>query len=125
MGTMEDAEQYHLCLYLNEEGNALMAERQDIWRMPTVDELVRSLPVVEGNAGCTWNGQSGEMDCTYTPDKTSPLWALDESPIYYWAYEEDADNERSAYFVSYNGWVNTTYKSGGNTRHSYRCVKDN
>ena len=123
-GSVEEAEQYHLCLYLNEEGTKLMPEQQDIWRMPTVDELVRSLPAAGENAGCTWNGQMEQMACESEPFKSGPLWALDEAPIYYWASEEYPEDEREAYFVSHNGWVNITRKTGGNPRHSYRCVKE-
>ena len=123
-GSMAEAEQYHLCLYLNEDGTQLKPERQDIWRMPTVDEIVRSLVVAGKNAGCAWNGEIEQMVCTTEPFKSGPLWALDEAPIYYWAYEESPEDEREAYFVSHNGWVNVTRKFGGNPRHSYRCVKD-
>jgi hypothetical protein len=89
-----------------------------------VDELVRSLVMGGENAGCAWNGERAQMVCEKEPYKSGPLWALDEAPIYYWAYEESAEDERDAYFVAHNGWVNTTRKIGGNPRHSYRCVKE-
>ncbi|RMD93222.1 MAG: hypothetical protein D6814_15915, partial [Calditrichaeota bacterium] len=52
----------------------------------------------------------------------SPLWAPNWSPIYYWAADEF--NERQAYYVSYNGYVQHQPKSWGNPRHGYRCVRE-
>ncbi|MBN1538435.1 MAG: hypothetical protein JW908_16995 [Anaerolineales bacterium] len=121
--TEEEMAQYNLCLYLSADGLTLESEPQNIWRMPTVDDYARSLARHGINAGCVWQGEDNDqMDCEILPDKETPLWAPDLDPIYYWAAEEyDA---REAYFVSYNGWVNTAHKSGGNPRHSYRCVRD-
>jgi hypothetical protein len=119
----EEMAQYNLCLYLSEDGLTLENEPQNIWRMPTVDDYARSLSRHGVNAGCSWDGASQEqMQCEFMPDKETPLWAPDLAPIYYWVAEE-ADEELG-YFVSYNGWVNATVKSGGNPRHSYRCVRD-
>lgn len=111
-----------LCAYLSADGLTLAATPQYIWRMPTVDELVRSLARHGNNAGCTWDGSPGFTDCDRLPDKESPLWATDKAPIYYWA--ADVYNDEAAYFVAYNGAVNRTLKNGGNPRHSYRCVRD-
>ena len=121
--TTDEMARYNLCLYLSEDGLTLMAEPQNIWRMPTVSEYAGALARHGINAGCAWDGAStGQMDCVIQPDKETPLWAPDLEPIYYWAAEEY--DERLAYFVAYNGWVNVTLKSGGNPRHSYRCVRD-
>jgi hypothetical protein len=119
----EDMAQYNLCRYLSEDGLSLKTEPQDVWRMPTVDDYARSLTRHGENAGCTWQGETNaQMACELLPDKETPLWAPDLDPIYYWAADEY--NDREAYFVSYNGWVNTSYKPGGNPRHSHRCVRD-
>ncbi|MBN1890918.1 MAG: hypothetical protein JW850_23180 [Thermoflexales bacterium] len=119
----EEMAKYNLCLYLGQDGLSLETEPQNIWRMPTVNDYARSFSRHGKNAGCVWDGQDrAQMACEILPDKETPLWAPDLDPIYYWAAEEYS--EREAYFVSYNGWVNTTYKAGGNPRHSYRCVRD-
>ncbi len=119
----EDMQTYNLCRYLSEDGLTLMDQPQDIWRMPTTDELVRSLARHGENAGCTWKGEvARQSQCTIVPDKESPLWASDQPVIYYWS--ADAYSEREGYFVAYNGMVNATYKAGGNPRHSYRCVRE-
>jgi hypothetical protein len=56
------------------------------------------------------------------PDKESPLWSTAQSVIYYWT--ADSYGEKLGYFVAYNGSVNAAYKSGGNPRHGYRCVRE-
>lgn len=119
----EEMQKYNLCLYLSEDGTTLEAEAQNIWRMPTINEYASAYARHGVNAGCVWLGEGNDqMTCDIKPDKETPLWAPDLEPIYYWAAEES--DERTAYFVSYNGWVNATYKAGGNPRHSYRCVRE-
>lgn len=111
-----------LCRYLSANGLTLMDAPQDIWRMPTVDEFVRSLMLHGENAGCVWSGGSGWLDCDMQPDKETPLWAPDRDPIYYWAADEDGTDQ--AYYVSYNGSVHSQNKGWGNPRHGYRCVRE-
>lgn len=114
---------YNLCLYLSKDGLTLEKELQNIWRMPTIDDYARSYTRKGKIASCFWEGgDQDQMTCETNPNKETPLWAPDLSPIYYWAAEEY--NDSLAYYVSYNGWVNKTIKTGGNPRHSYRCVRD-
>lgn len=121
--TAEDMAHTNVCLYLAEDGLTLLEEPQHIWRMPTVDDYVRSFARHGENAGCTWQGEYNQsVECEIPPDKETPLWATDLAPIYYWAAEEY--NPEMGYFVSYNGFVNATLKYSGNPRHSYRCVRD-
>lgn len=111
-----------LCHYLDEDGKTLRDEPQARWRMPTVNEIVRSLVLHGENAGCVWDGVSGRAECRLRPDKETPLWAPDAAPIYYWAADEyDAEQ---AYFVGYNGSVARQPKNFGNPRHGYRCVRE-
>ena len=121
--TAENMAATNLCRYLSADGTTLMDEPQDVWRMPTTDELVRSLVRHGESAGCEWNGEIREQgECEVLPDKESPLWATDYPTIYYWS--ADSYNESRGYFVAYNGMVNATRKTGGNPRHSYRCVRE-
>jgi len=120
--TQRDMDQTGLCRYLDASGERLMPTPQNIWRMPTTDEVVRSLVHRGQNAGCIWDGLSNKAQCSLTPDKETPLWAPDQPPIYMWSGEE-ASAEK-AYYVSYNGWVRTQPKSWGNPRHGYRCVRE-
>jgi uncharacterized membrane protein len=115
-------ETYGLCRYLSADGTTLMEEPQDVWRMPSTDEIARSLMLHNQNAGCTWDGTTGRMRCDRMPDKETPLWAPDEPPVYYWSADEyDAEE---AYYVSYNGSVSHQPKNFGNPRHGYRCVRE-
>ncbi|MBC7250071.1 MAG: hypothetical protein H5T62_07285 [Anaerolineae bacterium] len=120
--TAEDMQTTGLCRYLSEDGTTLLTEPQDIWRMPTTDEIVRSLVRGGENAGCLWDGESDKAVCERQPNKETPLWAPDEEPIYYWSADEY--DEREAYYVSYNGWIGQQAKDWGNPRHGYRCVRE-
>jgi len=120
-GTTADMRNTGLCRYLSKDGLTLMSEPQNIWRLPTTDELVRSLVRDGENAGCTWDGESTRAECRVMPNKDTPLWAPDWSPIYYWSADEH-DAER-AWYVAYNGnGVSHQPKSWGNPRHGYRCI---
>jgi hypothetical protein len=119
----EDMAQTNLCRYLSADGRTLLDEPQDIWRMPTTDEVIRSLGRHGVNAGCTWQGEfRKQVTCDVRPDKESPLWSTDRPVIYYWT--ADAHSEDRGYFAAYNGTVNAAYKLGGNPRHGYRCVRE-
>ncbi len=121
--TPDDMREYCLCAYLSEDGKTLMDEPQHIWRLPTTDEIIRSLCLHGENAGCTWDGTSSHAVCRVTPDKETPLWAPDQPPVYYWSADEyDSVN---AYYVNYVGsgvWHQP--KRWGNPRHGYRCVRE-
>jgi hypothetical protein len=121
--TGEDMAATNLCLYLSEDGLTLKNTVQGVWRMPTTDEIVRSLARHGENTGCEWQGERGVMvECDERPDKESPLWSTDHAPIYYWSADEH--DEQHAYFVAFNGTVADTKKHGGNPRHSHRCVRE-
>jgi len=121
--TMEDMSTTGLCLYLSGDGLTLREEPQGVWRMPTTNEIVRSLVRDGENAGCTWDGTSAGARCEVTPDKEMPLWVPSWSPIYYWSGDEY--DQREAYYVSYHGGiVSHQDKSWGNPRHGYRCVRE-
>lgn len=126
--TAEDMDETGLCRYLSEDGTRLMPEWQGIWRLPTTDEVVRSLVQGGEHAGCVWDGVSLVADCERQPNKDTPLWAADESPIYYWTADEY--DEGSAWYVPYTGgrryggWIGQQPKHWGNSRHGYRCVRE-
>ena len=120
--TQEDMQAYGLCRYLSEDGLTLMDEPQDVWRMPTTDEFVRSLVKRGQNAGCSWDGKGDKVSCRVRPDKETPLWAPEQEPIYMWT-GDDSDG-REAQYVSYNGHVGEQPKNWGNPRHGHRCVRE-
>lgn len=117
-----------LCRYLSPDGMELMAQPQDLWRLPTTHEVVASLVRQGQPAGCTWEGRSSAAACDRQPNKDTPLWAPDEAPIYYWTADEyDA---ASAWYVPYTGGLRYggaiahQAKDWGNSRHGYRCVHE-
>jgi hypothetical protein len=122
--TQEEMERYGLFRYLAADGVTLVDEPQDVWRMATRDEIVRSLVRNGENAGCVApeGPRRGQAICRDTPDKETPLWGPDIPFIYMWAAHE-RDSAR-AYYVSYNGWVQHQPKRWGNPRHGYRFVRE-
>ena len=124
----KDMEETCICRYLSADGKTLMHEPQDIWRMPTTEEIIRSLVGGGENAGCIWDKDSGKADCVRQPNKDTPLWAPDEEPIYYWSADEY--DEESAWYVPYTGGIRYggvighRPKGWGNPRHGYRCVRE-
>jgi len=120
--TQADMEATGLCRYLSEDGLTLMDQAQDTWRMPTADEMARSLVRRGQNAGCSWNGKEGRLTCRVRPEKETPLWAPDQPPIYYWT--GTASDRDHAWYVSYNGSMADQPKDWGNPRHGYRCVRE-
>ncbi len=107
---------------MSSSGHDITLVPQDVWRMPTIDEIVRSLARHGQNAGCVWGGQVGRADCEITPDKETLLWAPDQPPVYYWSADEY--DEQRAYYASNNGHVGYQLKDWGNPRHGHRCVRE-
>jgi hypothetical protein len=120
--TEEDMRSHNVCLYLNREGTQLMPTRQNIWRMPTTDEMVRSLVRHGVNAGCAWDGTTGRPSCDTRPDKETPLWDPQARVIYYWTADEADDD--TAYFVVYHGEVVAVPKFMALGSRGYRCVRE-
>jgi hypothetical protein len=125
--TESDMQATGLCQYLCADGTALMPEPQNVWRMPTTDEVVCSLVRRGDSAGCKWDGESTRAECQRQPNKDTPLWAPDEAPIYYWT--GDGYDEDEAWYVPYTGgglyggMIDHQPKHWGNARHGFRCVK--
>ncbi len=120
--TMDDMADTGLCGFLDADGERLVDPPSHIWRMPTADEVVRSLTRHGVSAGCVWSGGAGQASCRISPDKETPLWAPDQPPIYMWTGTTRGDEE--AWFVNYLGFVSAQPRQFGNPRHGYRCVKE-
>jgi hypothetical protein len=99
--SLEEAKR--VCRYLSEDGLRLADEPQDIWRLPTVEEVVRSLTRHGKNAGGEWDEETHQATFRSRPDKESPLWDPDSQIIYWWTATE-VDPERVDR-VAYNGYV--------------------
>jgi len=107
-----------LCGHLSEDGMSLLPTPVRVWRLPTADEVVRSLTRGGTNAGCTWDGRPGHARCARPPDKETPLWAPDQAAIYY--LTSDRTDGQHVLGVNYTGGVTPHRRTSG---IGYRCVK--
>jgi hypothetical protein len=110
-----------VCQYLAEDGLTLAHSPQSIWRLPAVDEAVRSMARHGQNSGGEWEPETGEATYNTTPDKESPLWNIHSQVIYWWTATE-IDEER-AYIIVYDGKVWSRSKRFGPEYLGFRCVK--
>ena len=114
-------EAQQVCQYLSEDGLTLATISQDSWRLPTVDEAVRSMALHGQNSGGEWNVETAEATYETPPDKESPLWNSYSQVIYWWTATE-IDDER-AYIIVYDGKVWLRAKQFGPAYLGFRCVK--
>jgi len=110
-----------VCRHLSEDGLGLADEAQDIWRLPTVEEVVRSLTRHGMNAGGEWDEGSHPATYRTRPDKESPLWNPDSQIIYWWTATE-VDPEH-VYRVAYNGYVLVVPKKMSMGSCAFRAVR--
>jgi len=73
-----------ICAHLSIDGTKLEKDEVNIWRLPTVDEAVRSMVYHGNNAGGTWNKIDKKAIYKIQPDKESPLWNIHLKTIYWW-----------------------------------------
>ncbi len=116
-----DMQQFNVCRYLSDDGMRLDTTVQGYWRMPSTDEVVRSLVTHGEHAGCTWNGGVGGQPCATLPDKETLLWNPGFPVIYLWTADEAGPSE--AYDVTYNGAVRAMPKFTALGSQGYRCVR--
>jgi len=109
------------CEYLSEDGSTATPTPQQVWRLPTVDEAVRSMALHGSNSGGVWNAETYEATYETTPDKESPLWNPHSQVIYWWTATEI--NEERAYMIVYDGKVWPRSKDFGPAYLGFRCVK--
>jgi hypothetical protein len=113
-------EAQRVCQYLSEDGLTLESTPQDIWRLPTVDEAVRSMARHRQNSGGEWDAETAVATYETSPDKESPLWNIYSQVIYWWtATEIDAGR---AYIIVYDGKVWPRAKDFGPAYLGFRCV---
>ena len=110
------------CACLSEDGQTLAPEPQNRWRLPTVDDAVRSMARHGLNSGGVWDVAAAEATYETKPDKESPLWNVHSQVIYWWmATEVDSDR---AYIIVYDGKVWMRDKDFGAAYLGFRCVKE-
>lgn len=110
------------CAHLGEDGFAVSSHPEHIWRLPTVEEAVRSMARHGENSHGVWDAQAAAATYQTTPDKESPLWDPHSQVIYWWtATEIDAEH---AYIVVYDGKVWARTKELGPAYLGFRCVRE-
>lgn len=118
-GTWNDA--VRICSRLNADGATLADSAVNIWRLPTVEEVVRSQARHGNNAGGIWEPATGKADYTVLPDKESPLWQLHSPIIYWWTATEV--NDSTVYRAVYNGGVQRLSKKVRAGYLGFRAVR--
>jgi hypothetical protein len=110
------------CRHLTADGRTLADEPQNIWRLPTIDEAVRSMQRHGQNCEGRWDSAAKLARYTQTPDKESPLWDVYSPVIYWWTADEARD--RDAYIIVYDGkvWPHAKHSHWGYL--GFRAVKD-
>jgi hypothetical protein len=114
-------QQFNVCRYFGDDGMRLEITAQRYRRMPSTDEVVRSLVTRSARAGCAWNGRTGRQPCATLPDKETPLWNPRFPLIYLWTANEAGHSE--AYDVTYNGVVRAMPRFTAPGSQGYRCVR--
>ena len=110
------------CRRLNSGGRSFEPSDQGIWRLPTIDEAVRSMTRGGLNSGGEWDVQTRTASYANTPDKESPLWNVYSQVIYWWtATSTDRDH---AFIIAYDGNVWQRSKTLGTGDLGFRCVKE-
>jgi hypothetical protein len=108
--------------YLTADGLSLATQPQDLWRLPTREEVVRSLSRDNLNAGGDWDAARERASYQRKPDKESPLWDPYAPLIYLWT-ADDVDPQR-AWVVVYHGGVYPQSKSLGSSSLGFRAVRE-
>lgn len=109
------------CQYLAADGTALATTPQNVWRLPTVEEAVRSLARHGENSGGVWDAARAQTTYQTRPDKESPLWDVHSQVIYWWT--ATAVDDEDAYMIVYDGKVWPRDKAFGPAYLGFRCVK--
>ncbi len=111
----------YACQHLSEDGLTLLHSPQNIWRLPTVEEAVRSMARHGKNSHGKWDAVTVVAAYDTPPDKESPLWNVHSQVIYWWT--DTAIDEDKAYIIVYDGKVWPRSKSFGPEYLGFRCVK--
>jgi hypothetical protein len=118
--TWEEAR--HRCRHLTADGLSLAEAPQDVWRLPTVEEAVRSMHRRGRNSGGSWDAVRAQASYDHRPEKESPLWNVHSKVIYWWTATEATG--RDAYVIVYDGKVWPRPKLARWGSLGFRAVKD-
>ena len=119
--TKQQFDTHNACLYLNESGTELLRTKQNTWRMPTTDEVLRSLTRTGINAGCYWDESKSRPSCREKSLHETPLWDTDGDVIYLWTEEVSPGEAR---YVIYRGRIFSVPKYDRAGSLGFRCVRN-
>ena len=111
-----------MCRHLTADGASIASTPQDIWRLPTVDEVVRSMARHGVNSGGAWDPARARASYATRPDKESPLWNPHSVIIYWWTSSEE--DEGRAYSIDFKGNVYARDKTSTLGSQGFRAVRD-
>jgi hypothetical protein len=114
-------EAQRICSHLTEDGKSLADSVLNVWRLPTIDEAVRSLSRHGTNCGGVWDPIRMEATYETMPDKESPLWDT-HSPIIYWWTSTEKDSA-SVFRIVFNGGVHAMPKDLRMGSMAFRAVR--
>lgn len=109
------------CQNLSQDGLTVLATPQNIWHLPSPDELVRSMSYHGQNSGGVWDPQKKTATYATTPDKETPLWDPRSLVIYWWTSEQAPDGQ--IYFIVYDGAIYDRQESSQADYLGFRCVR--
>ena len=109
------------CTYLTDDGTSLAETPQNIWRLPTIDEAVRSMQRHGKNCMGKLNDK-GQAEYKIKPDKETPLWNPHSQIIYWWTNSET--DSLHAYIIVYNGKIWKRNKNFSPDYLGFRAVKE-
>lgn len=103
------------------EGDRLLEFPLHAWRLPTRDEVVRSLSFRGQNAGGTLAPDGASARYRVLPDKETPLWDPRSEVIYWWTADELGGEQ--AWSVCYNGTLLPRRKAARMGTLGFRAVR--
>lgn len=107
--------------HVSEDGARVLESPQDVWRLPTRDEAVRSMVRRGRNAGGRIDAGTARAVYRERPDKETPLWNPRSEVIYWWTADE-AD-EGHAWSITYGGMLVKRPKAGRMGSLGFRLVR--
>lgn len=114
-------EAVRICRYLSADGSRLENTPQDIWRLPTLDEAVRSMSRHGANCGGRLDPKTGQPRYNRKPDKETPLWNP-HSPVIYWWTATEIDSTH-AWMIVYHGGAFQRHKQFRPGSLGFRAVR--
>jgi hypothetical protein len=118
--TWEEAQR--VSRYLSADGMSVASTPQNIWRLPTIEEAVRSMTRHGQNCSGAWDSVNSRASYSMKPDKESPLWNSHSVIIYLWTSSEY--NSGRAFSIDFNGNTYRRNKTLNWGSQGFRAVRD-